>query len=609
MRLRPIILLAVLCAALTACQRESPAIIEGGPVDVGVRVGSSEGVGISITAGTKTFASGDGLSTQWSTSDNIALWALDGGGNAVLNAQPFSVYSVSGSSSYFTSTLSSPMPEGQYSYFASYPLPEQVSGGIARYTIPDKQDGVCGSGAEPLFSNVAVAGALHAIDWNEGHDDSDLCLDMSSLVHRLRFYLPEVSGLEGESIEEMMVSFPRAVAGKFDVNLASVGIGSPVPAGVLNGAGENTVNVFPVEPVSMSTSSEKHYVNVAIAPTSFSDGEYMDVTIHTQSKILYATIPLMSRTFAAGHSTAAGIVPSSIVECRRLFFTLASNPVGEDIQSIRLTAPTGSNWGSSGSNIFDFTPSELIKTGDRFCVEFLDLAQFESFSGKDIQVTYESDHLTINQTVHIGSLTGKVSENLGLNVPWLLNEDFNDVQTFSSNDEYATSKAGSYSSYSFLDGWAGARVGAEAGKCIRIACRRETSARYDSRVDSAPLNAVFKKPTNLVVEFDYGADNRYGGIPIVLDGNVGQNCHLGYITTTKNYKSGDKDGTYQHNFYIKEYSGSFDSTPNNDSFVLQNVPAGNIVRISWRTVVEDQAGLTNTTAWFYIDNVKVKIYN
>jgi len=602
--LKPKFFLVCLCATLISCQRELPAVIESGPLSVGFQAGHSQ---VEIT---RTTVAEDALSTVWEEGDKLALWAVDAHGSMVLEAQPFRAYSVSSSFSFFTSTLSSAMPEGRYSYFASYPVPDRVVNGKAQYTIPMRQDGMCGNGAELLFSNVAEAGAMKAIDWKEGYDHSDFRLDMSPLVHRLRFYMTSVDGLEGEEIEELEVSFPRSVAGKVQVDLAaaqsSAGNRTDATASFV-GTGEKIITVFPNTSVPVSTLEDRHYINVSIAPTTFTSGESMDVTIHTQSKIAFVTIPLKSRTFAAGHSTPVRLIPTTIKECPRLFFSLASNPIGEDIQSITLKAPLGCNWGATGTNVFTFAPDELIKVGDSFYAEFYDFAQFEAFEGKDIQITYESDHVTINQTVHIGNISGKISEKISLNVPWLLNENFDDVPSFSSNDEYATSKAGSYSSYPFLNGWAGARVGAEAGKCIRVACRRETSARYDARVDSAPLNAVFKKPTNLQVEFDYGANNQFGGIPIITDGNVGQNCYIGYITTTQNYKSGDKTGTYEYNFYIKEYSGSYDNTPNSDIFILHDIPSSNVLRISWRTMVESQAGTTNTTAWLYIDNVKVKI--
>ena len=99
-------------------------------------------------------------------------------------------------------------------------------------------------------------------------------------------------------------------------------------------------------------------------------------------------------------------------------------------------------------------------------------------------------------------------------------------------------------------------------------------------------------------------------VAIILDGNVGQNCYIGYVTSTKGYKSGDTDGVYDrtnNTFYAKEYTGSWDNTPNDTDYTLSNIPANTLIRISWRTEIEHQAGTTNTTCWLYLDNIKVTI--
>jgi hypothetical protein len=93
---------------------------------------------------------------------------------------------------------------------------------------------------------------------------------------------------------------------------------------------------------------------------------------------------------------------------------------------------------------------------------------------------------------------------------------------------------------------------------------------------------------------------------LISNPDVGQTFYVGYVTSASGYKSGDETGTYGEGTYIHDKSGSYDNTPYNDTFVLPNVPTG-LVRISWRTVIEHNAGLTNTTCWFYIDNVKVQI--
>ena len=82
----------------------------------------------------------------------------------------------------------------------------------------------------------------------------------------------------------------------------------------------------------------------------------------------------------------------------------------------------------------------------------------------------------------------------------------------------------------------------------------------------------------------------------------------GFVTSTEGYKSGDTDGTFDsaNQRYVFEKTGSYDSTPNTDTYYLNNVPTGT-VRITWRTEVQHQAGTNNTTCWLYIDNVKVQI--
>ena len=84
---------------------------------------------------------------------------------------------------------------------------------------------------------------------------------------------------------------------------------------------------------------------------------------------------------------------------------------------------------------------------------------------------------------------------------------------------------------------------------------------------------------------------------------------MGYVTSTQGYKSGATDGTFEdgNSFYVKEYSGSYTSTPNTAQYTIHNVPAGGVFRLTIRTEIEHQAGTNNTTAWLYIDNVKIKI--
>lgn len=566
----------------------------GGPVEVGFLASGCSGVGV------KTVAGDDGLSTDWQEGDDVALWAIADAGESVLDANVFHIYGVTDKTAYFTSILPQPMPEGEYSYYVTYPVPRQHSGLSACFSIPDVQDGRSGSGEDLMVAGPVRHGALERVDWmNAGH--SGMVMTMDHLLHRLRFYTTDPR-FGGEPVQRIVASFPRPVTGDVDVNLENRELSA-------RAGGSSTLTIQAAEPVAISGTAQRNYLTASIVPTTFADGESMSVRLYTETKVARAEIDLRSRTFAAGHSTPVRIIPESVSNFCRIYVNILSNNLGEGVDRVTLSAPEGCKWSDTGSNVYVYEPSRAIESTCSFMLEYEDESAFRTLSGQMVTVTYDSEHVSISEDITVGDLSGKLSTVLNLNVPYLLYEDFSSVPSFSSNDEYQTSSAGTKSAYAFLDGWSGGRIGAMGGTSIRIACRRETSFGYDARVDSAPLRGVIKKPADISVEFDYGADNRYGGIPIILDGNAGQTCFIGYITTTTNYKSGDTNGTFEsgNSFYVKEYTGSYTNTPNNDSYVIHGVPANGLLRVTWRTEVEHQAGTTNTTAWLYIDNVKVKI--
>lgn len=566
-----------------------------GPVEVGFAIGGGAGVTVRTTAGD------DGLSTEWEDGDAVSVWGIRDNGASVLTAQPFTCYGLIDGAAYFTSTLNAPMPEGEYTYYLAYPAPVSYSGLNAVFRVPAEQDGKSGSGEDIMVSAPVRHGPLLPIDWLAvSHDVASF--SMSHLLHRLRFYT-EDPRLDGEQVQRIVATFPRNVAGLVNVDLKNPEVSS------ISAEGSNVITVNAENPVPVSGQGSRNYIIASIVPTSFSDGESMQVRLYTETKVADVTIPLQSRTFVAGHSTPVRIIPQSVGNHCKIYVNVLSNNLGEKVDQITLTAPEGCRWGDNTGNTLIVTPEGGIEDKYAFVLEYDDETAFRTMSGKAITATYDSEHVTISENLTIPDLSGKLSTSLSLNVPYLLYEDFSSIPSFSSNDAYGTSSAGSKSAYSFLSGWTGGRVGAEAGKCIRIACRRETSVDYHARVDSAPLRGTLKKLSDLSVEFDYGANNQFGGIPIIVDGNVGQTCYIGYVTSTTGYKSGDTNGTFEdgNSFYVKEYTGTYDNTPNYDKYVIHNAPSSGTVRISWRTEVEHQAGTTNTTAWLYIDNVKVKI--
>ena len=596
MKLRNLILTILNFTLLLACSERKEALslvtdgVKDGPCEVFLCLPDAENTRTSIGA--------DAHSVHWEDGDRLALWAIRGGVN-ILSAQPFTVYGRTDSRAFFSSTLAGTMPEGNFLYWAASPMPSRTEGGNAWFEIPSVQDG---KGAGIMTSESVVAGPLRPKE--EYGDGEQFSLTMSQRLHLLRFFLEDSGNqLKGETIERMVLTWPSEVTGNAKQAIASAW--DPTLED-----GNNTLELD-FEPPLQKSGSSRNYAYATIFPTQWGIDDVLSVRFYTQTMVGFIDeVPLCGRNMEGGHATSVQLVPDRVGAFCRLFVTLQSNPLGEDIQSVTLSAPSGCRWGDRGSNTYSWVIPEGIKPGDSFMLKYEDAAVFRALGGKSITVTFDSEHVQTSQTLTVANLSSASTAQLDLNVPPLLDENFSGVSSFSYNDEYSSGIiGGSEDSHSFLNGWAGARCGASAGKCVRIASRRETSFRYGARVDAAPLTGTLKKAANLKLTFDYGANNQFSSLGILGNGDVGQTCYVGYITTTSNYKSSETTGTYLHNFHIDaaEKTGNWDNTPYEASYILSNVPANTVIRISWRNETDSKAGGHNTTSWFYLDNVKVTI--
>lgn len=548
-------------------------------------------------ASTRTMMNPDGLTASWEKGDRIAVWAKNSSGEYTLNNTQFSVYGADGARAFFTATIDASMPEDRYTYFATYPVPESVSLTKATFTIPSIQDGKVSGGADIMIANPLLHGPLDEVQ--ELSDYTKLGMSMEHILHQFRLYLPEGEDkLGGEAIVKMVLTFPKPVAGKLVADFTD-----PEAAAEFSGE-EKSITLKLSEPLVNSTSSERKYAMAAFFPSSFEASESINIKIYTETKIANAfPVNLEGRTFAAGHSTPVRLSFSDIQEYGRLRFTVSSNNLGENANAVRLTAPQGCTWGD-GSTIYEYRPGHEITTGETFEIPFENLDTFRTFSGKDVTVTFDTEHVDATQTVRVPDLTGLSFAEISAGLPYLLYEDFSTVEAFSSYDTFGFSSAGSCNAVSFLNGWTGARAGAEAGKSIRVAARRESVANYDARVDSAPIIAL-KKESDIKVSFSWGSNNEFYKL---VGGDYGQNIYLGYVTSDTAYKSGDKTGIFEdeNKFFTKEKTGTYASTPNAETMVIHSAPAG-LVRITWRTSVEYSGKGNSTTCWLYLDNIKVQI--
>ena len=560
-------------------------------------------VAISVNDGrTRTQMQSDGLSAVWENGDVLSLWAYNSHGAFILSDQPFTAYGIDSSRGFFTSSLASPMPSGTYTYWCTYPRPLSVNGINATFNIPSVQDGKVSGGADIMIASPVQGGALKSI--GEVHENPSLSLRMNHMLHQFRFYIPynDVLHSDGE-LERIVAVFPKAVAGKVKYNLMN-----PSVAPVLS-EGESKMELNLSEPIGLSSDTSFQYACLAFMPSKFDSGQMLHLKAYTENKIAeIVPVDLCARDFQAGHSTPVALKITEIHDYCRIRFKVGANNIGENVQSITLTAPSGYALGESGSNTYVYRPGYEFSSGETFEIVFEDVNAYRALSGKTITLNYDTEHVRTQQTIVLPQMTQGHLVEIGADVPYLLYEDFSSVQSFSSNDAYTGgSNAGSKPASSFLNGWTAARAGAQAGKAIRIACRRETAlTNASARVDSRPIIAL-KKSSDITVRFNYGMSNQYGGVSIT-PADFGQKVYLGYVTSTAAYASGDETGIFapENSFDLHEGGGSYDSMMNDDTFTIRNVPTGT-VRITWRTVPHSDSGATNTTCWLYIDNVVVQI--
>ena len=550
---------------------------------------SNEGkVRVTITSGTpqsRTSIAENGLSTTWCNDDQIAVWASNGSSN-VLNAQPFAVYYAMGSYVEFTADIN-PMGDGSFTYYSTHPLPASISGTTATFPIERLQQGSFDGSNDILVAYPTTGLALD-------NEEAEVSLTFKHKMHSLRMFVPDdVEGM-GEPIRRVDITFPTQVVGNVSVDYTS----ATTPATLSNGS--EVVSIEIPEGLSASSDSDRKYAYAIVFPATMNESDQITFTVRSDN---YRSVQSFgARSLSEGGSTPVRLTctPDNRTILR---FTIGNNFLGEKPIKVTFTAAIGE------------AVADCATTFDKYGYYDLDVTDLEGLAGQPITVTYESENAIVSQALTLPNyVAGRVTD-ITLTVPYLLYEDFSTVGNISSNDGYTGGfSTGSKDGVSFLNGWSGGRVGASAGTAIRIACRRETSADYPARVDTAPLSGL-KAGANVSVSwtFDYSMDRQEGGVAISMP-LLGQYVYLGSTTTqgaiesgTNFYTSGigGQDGSFPVNFYLNEVGGSYTTISNTFNYVMAN--CGSTTRLTWLTTNEHKAGTTNGTYWLYIDNVKVSI--
>ena len=590
------------CILSVSCKKTDKDFRGSGPVSVSFGLGQGPSI-----LDVKSRIADDGCTAIWQKGDKVALWATKEDGTPVLEGTPFTLQGISDNTALFTGELQSAMEEGTYTYVVASPLPASVSGSTAEFVLPAEQDGKAGN-ADIMVSEKVTHGPLKEYSI-ESEDYSGMATTISRhFTHLFNFYLPEGSdGLKvesegmahGEPVKRIDIGLPWNAAGRLTLDVNS-------PDQCEQNGTDTLVRLRLKEALKPSTADGRNYATASVLPMdcTASEGGKIKLTLYSENYIGHVDdVSVDGRDFKPGHATP---VKMTVTECirKKLNVKLRSNNLGEHITSIAIEA--AGDFSPSIGNVYSTSLSSGIEVGSEYLLKCGSEA-FQNLAGTKLKITCQSKHVRFTTTATLPADLDSYNEYaVNIDVPYLLYEDFSTVPSFSSEDAHSTSSVGSHS-YTFTSpaGWTGGRIGAQASNMIRIAGHRESGAwidkHYPARVDSAPLLEILS-PVNIAVTFDYGINS--DGID-----KYGQTIYVGYVTSTKVYKSGDTDGTFGYSKTFGDNDKDSDwTTPRTETVVINNIPAGTTNLISWRNDPKNISDLaSNTTAWLYIDNVKVQV--
>ena len=586
---------ALLLLAASCTQTPLP-VPERGPVTVGFGVGSTK---VSIDAGSAIL--------DWEEGDALSVWAEDSQGGTALDASTFRLAACNGSMAYFTAQLPSPMPEDSYIYRCLYPQAQTLENGLACYTVCTQQY----QGSEPcVLWGQASHGALTAIEPSLPVDDAALMqLRMSSLLHYLRFFIPEGSDLLGEPVQKIKFTMPQRVAGTIKVDPDS---------GTIAAISSPSTEII-LDELSLTEGS---YALAAIIPPgqAYAEEQTMSITLYGSDK--FATIEplvLTGRDFKAGHMTSVAMRANQLHDFYRLRFNYESNLLGEELQSITLSLEDGSNWPETDSPklVFANRDGSTLSVGQSLDIAFENKDNYLSLNGKNILVTYESENALIQKSVTLSIDAASLSSTSSLACPYLFSEDFSNASIGFNTNNGDHSASGDYkdtiegTDYG-LPGWTAnqAAVLEESGnKAMAIRHLNEIyglQGTYRGRVDSAPLAHIKEgKSVKVRVSFNYTGYSKERTPQISYGWDTTQGAVVGY------YQKGSS--VIKGGALIANLAGDKVIAPKNGSVANPNEVASfeipdctSLTRLAWDCYGAN-SGTGTTKEWIFIDNIIVQI--
>lgn len=546
---------------------------------------------------TRTAIGGDNLDhTYWSERDTIELyWRKTGSSDALNSGQPCTCCEFGGTVSTFSTEMEA-LPSGSYDYFAAYPEPASVSGTQITYDLPAEQPGTyCPPDLHAEYTgnlDFMLATPLSSQPNLDG--DNTLTMKFIHQCHVMRIQVPTGRNQWGSPIHKLRVEFPSPVVGKMTMDLTD-----PTATPTLT-EGSNTVTAVLSQPLTESEEDDVNgnYVWLFLCPgtvngtvrfTAYNENGYQSQSLSIE----------LNKTLEAGKITPVNMTIPQELPVSWIDFSIVGNNLGEEPQSFTVTAPEGATF-RNGTATQTFAINSENKYSLAFYNEVDGVAVGDLLSQEGVTITYDTPNVLISEQTAV-TVQPEGHTTTHLTVPYLLYEDFSDVNSF----DYETDRSTSNPNAIWLDqygllGWSGTRVGVETGKAMRISVRHETIAQYPGRVDSPPLSAI-KEGHSVKVRLSFNAGQTSEWV----------RCKVG-VTTENSLHSGNTEpegGLTETQFAL---NADYNNIPNAYTFQSESFlqSCTNQTRLSWNVVRKydlwGNGGAFQT--WFiYLDNIRVSI--